>query len=111
MKHVGEILSEMLVHQVYVRAMIERMEGLGWDKIQSHDFCYDFPEVVIHRGKECPRESGDVCYALPRPEPPFTEDEKSAVYHYVAMMAGKIKPKPRSRAPGTTIVAGQEVHE
>lgn len=45
------------------------------------EHCYDFPEMVVHKGdKSCGRyQTGGICRPMPEPVKPYTDDEQIAV--------------------------------
>jgi len=72
--------------------------------------CYDFPEIVVHsRNQDCPRYSGGICYPLPTPVEPYTEEEAAAVASYHDFMAGRVGGTLiYFHASGSTLGPGKE---
>lgn len=63
-----------------VDTIIAEMERRGWgDRLPQS--CYDFPKAVLHTAA-CEGR----CLPLPTPVPPFSEDERSAIYGYFLYM-------------------------
>ena len=71
----------------------------------TRQYCFDFPELVLHvADPPCPRYTGGVCFPMPQPVEPYTDEEQEVVDSYNNIMESVRTGRPGKGMSGIASV-------